>query len=162
MLTYRLLGMDGSLFVMRECLTDDQYIPVPIRAQHQVGCNRHPNERAMQFDFQMLSHLGGDLQPCINCGIEGNVLAILTQLYGVPAIRGFKAGKPNVYTEIFQLKVPIVCLTESIGKRLHGRSGHVLTTTSLEACRQVIRGRKRAIRVELRFQHFQHLVVDDP
>jgi len=107
MLTYNLIWMDSFMFVLWDRLTDDQHIPMPFSAQHQMGSNRHPNERAMQLDFEPLTQLGGDLQACISFGSKSNVLTILTQLYGVPAVRGLESRKSNGHTKFFQLEVPI-------------------------------------------------------
>jgi len=58
----RLPRMHDALLILCRCFTDDERIPVPIRAQDEMCSGGCAQERAMQLDLERLAQLGGHMQ----------------------------------------------------------------------------------------------------
>lgn len=157
------LASGREVFGVWFSLTDDERIPVPIRAMNKMHGFGSTLYRTMELDLEKLPQLRRnmqmfviDIQPHITGG------SVLPELNRVPAIRLFEPGEPDTRnTQRFSSEKPFERLGEAISKHLYGGGWHVFTTTALEPCCQIVLRGKRALVLILCFHRLQHLVIDD-
>lgn len=163
MVAFKPLRMHDALLILRRRLADDQRIPMVVGAQYQMRRHWRAHQRAVHLDLEQLAEFGGYMQVravVIQPDIPAH--SVLAQLDAVPAVGHFEAGKATGQAHVFQLKRAFERLAQPVGECLHRGRGHSLTATALEARRQVVLRGERAIRLVLRFQGRQHLIVDGP
>src|SRR5215472_965604 len=161
MIAIRLSGMCFSESILGQRLTDDQRVPMSISPQHEMRRDGRPFKRAVQLDFEQAPQLGGHMQMRTSF-IEPYVAVrfILAELNRVPAVGRLEAREAHRHSQLLEVQGAFERLGKPVGQRLHRCGGHRLAATSLEARREVILRGKRAVRVILRSQTRQHLIID--
>lgn len=99
--------MDLTKGVLGRCLADDQGIPVPVRAQDEMGRHWRAFQGAMQLDLEQAAQLSGQVQ-MLPVLVQPDITAhrVLAELNRVPAVRRLEAGEAHRKAEVLHLKIP--------------------------------------------------------
>lgn len=155
----RMLTGRRVMFNMMVCLTDDQGIPMCICSVNQMHRLRGSFYRAVQFDLEEMSDLLWDNEVFLVL-MQVTILAVLSQLDGMPAVRLLEARKPDTRNVIFLgSKIAFERFRETISKHLDGGSRDMFAL-SLKGRFQIILARERPVLLILCFDGLKHAIVN--
>src|SRR6266446_1108001 len=152
--TWRMLSLWFSL-------TDDKRVPMPISTQDKMDCFGFALYRAMQLDFDGLTHLGRNDEVFLIL-VQVYIFPILPELDGVPLIAFLKARETYFQGKLFACKKTFERFGEAISKTLYRCGWDMLSATSFETSGEIILTRECTLFFILRFDRLKHLVIDMP
>src|SRR5262249_18743406 len=128
-------------------LADNEGIPVIIGTQHQMRCDWSALQWTAPFDLEQVTQLGRHIQLLSVC-IQPDIVVCfaLAQLNGAPAVRCLEAGKTDRKPQVRHLQETFERLAESVSQCLYCGRGYSLSAAPLEARRQLVLRRERAVR----------------
>lgn len=114
----------------------------------------------MLLDFQVPSELLRYPQPS-RTGVEVHVppRAVLSELYGVPAIGALEAREAHLLPELATVQKTLEGIIKSLAERLHRALRDMLAAASLETRRKIVAAKALASFLVMSLEHLQHLVV---
>ena len=157
----RMLTGGGEMLSLRNCLADDQSVPVSISTQDQMDCFGFALYRAVQLDFDGLPHLGRNDELFLIL-VQVDIFTILPELDGVPLVALLEARETSFHGKLFACKKTLERFGEAICKTLYGCGRDMLSTTSFETSGEIILTRECTLFFILCFDRLKHLVIDMP
>lgn len=160
------INADGRMLTLRRqvsCLwlnlANNQDIPMPIGSKDKVRRFRLALKGSVQLDFDGLANLCRNNEMLLIL-VEIAVLAVLSQLDGVPSIWSLETWKTNPSNAVFPgCEEAFEGLRKPIGKHLDGCRRDMFTL-SLKCHPKVILGRERLHRFVLRLDSLKHRIID--
>ena len=156
----RMRTFSGDMFDVRFRFTDNEGIPMTVRAQDKMHRFRCALCGTMEFDLEEVSHLLGDNQVFLAL-VQIAVFAILSKLNGVPSVRFLETREPNTSNVIFlSSEKALERFGEAICKHLYRSCWYVLTLP-FESRFQLILAGECPILLILSLNRLKHPIVND-
>lgn len=153
----------GSVFErrFRSQFAPYERIPVAVSPAHEVSRFRSTLDRAVSFYLDASTKLPGNFEP-LGLIIQRCVvsLAVLTQMYGVPAVASFEARETDRLSLFLAIEGSLKGFVQTIAERLDCGLGDVSATAALEPTSEVIPTEGFAALCGVAFEQFEHLTVN--